>query len=863
MAARASCVFFAQGRCRNGTACPFSHDGEKPLCLFYASPRGCNNGAACPFRHEGQPVSNLPRYGQAGRGRAGAAMGPPPGEPQLSGPKPAKKKRRKHDPRDLAADIVPLTTAEKAAVLHAIAQLDGKATQKKVRRAAESILGVSEGALDEKRAAVKGVIEDEMSKPAKKKRRKHDPRDIAAARERALLARAATPAATRPPPWYAGGAKANEGNGFIACVGVGRSRIVEFCWPETCAAILATCRRGASDGATVWSALATPIRIVPLATAYVWRASQRARVASQRERAASQRYIAELQAAASRSSRPSLRAPPPVRSMPEMILDFSKLRAGVRTLPLRRACLQELLIRLLPMQPPPPPRTEPEDPYESWDEDLMTLRPSRRARGAPGQNFIGGSYALHDYLSRRDATPPTWAPGDVDFWMPCATHMQSVLAPKGVAGRFTDAARRRLGVELHETYRRGQMIGEADAYTARYNFNMRLASTEVACVVTDVLDLEYVVDLPDWPCRGPYSNYLSPGAGTNSATERLDTLARRGVVIDKISIIGTTPAPRRAKGQARVARGLVPRDILARFDIDVCQVGLTLAAGSDGLPEDDMWPPLRDVCSGQRTYLFGRDDVEGNIRARTAHCLFLDNPRLRDRVAKYEARGFEFAPWEAEHDAAVARMVALEAIFALPKNTKHWQFTQKNLEWQRQWAAAKQAAAAEGVCYDFVRGGCCSRRQGYRLLPGEEICELRHDVDAAKRILAEHKCEVPHFQDEAGRIIGGNDLLDEFLGYARGDVAPRPQAHESEEGMDMRGIRVYAERCFNSCHGELERAAMQRQVQKIFSCVLANGRAREIDWRSAPVPPVPRLARPVAAAPRRRGRGGRRSGRRR
>ena len=120
----------------------------------------------------------------------------------------------------------------------------------------------------------------------------------------------------------------------------------------------------------------------------------------------------------------------------------------------------------------------------------MTLRPSRWARGAPGQNFIGGSYALHDYLSRRDATPPTWAPGDVDFWLPCATHMQSVQAPKGVAGRFTDAARRRLGVELHETYRRGQMIGEADAYTARYNFNMRLASTEVACVVTDVLDLE-------------------------------------------------------------------------------------------------------------------------------------------------------------------------------------------------------------------------------------------------------------------------------------------------------------------------------------------------------------------------------------
>ena len=61
---------------------------------------------------------------------------------------------------------VPLTTAEKAAVLHAIAQLDGKATQKKVRRAAESALGAPEGALDEKKAAVKEVCEDEMSKQA-------------------------------------------------------------------------------------------------------------------------------------------------------------------------------------------------------------------------------------------------------------------------------------------------------------------------------------------------------------------------------------------------------------------------------------------------------------------------------------------------------------------------------------------------------------------------------------------------------------------------------------------------------------------------------------------------------------------------
>ena len=54
--------------------------------------------------------------------------------------------------------VVPLTTAERIAVLDAIAQLDGKATQKKLRRAAESLLGAPEGSLDAKKAAVKELF---------------------------------------------------------------------------------------------------------------------------------------------------------------------------------------------------------------------------------------------------------------------------------------------------------------------------------------------------------------------------------------------------------------------------------------------------------------------------------------------------------------------------------------------------------------------------------------------------------------------------------------------------------------------------------------------------------------------------------
>ena len=72
-------------------------------------------------------------------------------------------------------DIVLLTTAEKHAVLCTIAQLGENATQKEVRRAVESALGAPEGALDEKKAAVKEVCEEEMSKRLPPKKRKAAP----------------------------------------------------------------------------------------------------------------------------------------------------------------------------------------------------------------------------------------------------------------------------------------------------------------------------------------------------------------------------------------------------------------------------------------------------------------------------------------------------------------------------------------------------------------------------------------------------------------------------------------------------------------------------------------------------------------
>ena len=58
--------------------------------------------------------------------------------------------------------------------------------------------------------------------------------------------------------------------------------------------------------------------------------------------------------------------------------------------------------------------------------------------------------------------------------------------------------------------------------------------------------------------------------------------------------------------------------------------------------------------------------------------------------------------------------------------------------------------------------------------------------------------------------------------------------------MDQPEVRVYAERCFQSCSGERERAVMQRKLQGMISGALADGRLREIDWASEPTPPLDR-----------------------
>jgi len=70
-------------------------------------------------------------------------------------------------------------------------------------------------------------------------------------------------------------------------------------------------------------------------------------------------------------------------------------------------------------------------------------------------------------------------------------------------------------------------------------------------------------------------------------------------------------------------------DVLGRFDIDVCRVGMVV-----------------DHQTGRRTFHHG-EGVDGQcvtaaIRSRQARVIFDDNTRISSRVAKYEGRGFTF-----------------------------------------------------------------------------------------------------------------------------------------------------------------------------------------------------------------------------
>ena len=71
-----------------------------------------------------------------------------------------------------------LTTAERAAILRAIDELDGKSSQKALRRSAECILGLPEKSLDAKKAAIKELLVEELNRLAGAERPRDEPNQL-------------------------------------------------------------------------------------------------------------------------------------------------------------------------------------------------------------------------------------------------------------------------------------------------------------------------------------------------------------------------------------------------------------------------------------------------------------------------------------------------------------------------------------------------------------------------------------------------------------------------------------------------------------------------------------------------------------
>jgi len=176
--------------------------------------------------------------------------------------------------------------------------------------------------------------------------------------------------------------------------------------------------------------------------------------------------------------------------------------------------------------------------------DWMVIRQLPEAWQDANQLIVAGSFALHEAMVRRGLAP-AWYPNDIDVWCVNGTTLQELA-------RFVTERLRALGLVVEATPGCGDYVTE-DRFghcPSHQDCNQDAINKldRGSCVVMRVIDFRYSFD---------------------------------GVVLGKLSLIGTRPAYPRGRYAARPPPPLTAAKVMGRFDIDVCRVGLRL-------PQEDL-----------------------------------------------------------------------------------------------------------------------------------------------------------------------------------------------------------------------------------------------------------------------------------
>jgi len=240
-----------------------------------------------------------------------------------------------------------------------------------------------------------------------------------------------------------------------------------------------------------------------------------------------------------------------------------------------------------------------------WEEEWEPNAPEILQIGL--EPMVAGSYALWAYLTKQLMVQVPWTPNDVDLWFPNRGNVEFLAkwTAKKIKHELPMWVRTSISNASHHNYGGGQggpappSCSPWTVYFAGTDQQRRITPEHMRggrCMVTHVVDLHYGL------------------------------LADPDMTLGKLSFIGTCAGMVGSFHWRQVTceRPLSHKDILSRFDINVCKIGFFPASLAFLMndPED-----------------FEKSTTSGT--ARQEHCTDHEL-RSRTRRSKYEERGFVF-----------------------------------------------------------------------------------------------------------------------------------------------------------------------------------------------------------------------------